>query len=133
MAVLIPVSVAILSLALVYFCWQKRKKYITAKKMNDDSWQLDLSKLLYSGIDGETDKTNGHPRMSGHGGASGIILPTITVENGSIPYSLRRNPSAEVSAQLNSDGIDQSISPSSGGNRIGPEQLSSLGARSASS
>ncbi|KAG0246437.1 hypothetical protein BGX31_002091 [Mortierella sp. GBA43] len=140
MAVLIPVSAAVLAMGLVYFCWQKRKKYITEKKMNDDSWQLDLAKLLYSGIDGETDKTYGLPRMSGSGGgggAGGIILPAITVGSGSAAaLALRRKPSAEVTAQLNSSDRGDSVEPfpsRSSSGRIGPEPMGSLSARSASS
>ncbi|KAF9985365.1 hypothetical protein BGZ65_011050 [Modicella reniformis] len=145
MAVLIPVSVALLILALTYFCWQKRKKYIIEKKMNDDSWQLDLSKLLYNGIDGETDRTFSLPRMSGviaaaaaaAGSVNGILLPDITLETGSFSYTLNRKSSAEVIAQLNSDGsgdgVDSLLPPRSSGSRMGSDQVASLSARSASS
>ncbi|KAF9336616.1 hypothetical protein BGZ91_009934, partial [Linnemannia elongata] len=68
LAVLIPVFVTIASVVAVYCLWVRRKKSINNKKLNDDSWQLDLAKLLYSGIGDEPDGTFGFPRMGGGGG-----------------------------------------------------------------
>lgn len=130
MAVLIPVFVGALSMALVYLCWQKRKKYITEKKLNDDSWQLDLSKLLQDN-DG-TDLTHSHPRMSGFGGASGIILPAITVGNRTSAYSLKQKPSDGATNDQSGNAVDSPLPSRSGSGRFGSEQAGSQGARSAS-
>lgn len=72
LAVLIPVFVTIASVVAVYCLWVRRKKAINNKKLNDDSWQLDLAKLLYSGIGDEPDGTFGFPRMGGGGGGDGV-------------------------------------------------------------
>lgn len=107
LAVLIPVCLAIISVIAVFFLWTRRKKSINRKKLNDDSWQLDLAKLLYSGIGGEPDGTFGPPRMGGGGGGgeegsttnshsrihkkknrnnnNNITLPEITIDGGSSP------------------------------------------------
>ncbi|KAF9352001.1 hypothetical protein BGX26_010098 [Mortierella sp. AD094] len=135
MAVFIPLSV-VLAGVVVLAIFLRRKRSINAK-LNDDSWQLDLSKLLYSGIGGETDGTYGPPRMSGPGGASGIMLPAITVESSSSPYGFRRQTSVEGTPRLSADrGVDsvESSTPSrSIGSRVGSEQVASFSARSASS
>lgn len=71
LAVLIPVCLTIIAVFAVFALWVRRKKSINFKKLNDDSWQLDLAKLLYSGIGGEPDGTFGPPRMGGGGGSGG--------------------------------------------------------------
>ncbi|KAI1313857.1 hypothetical protein EDD11_002458 [Mortierella claussenii] len=142
MAVLIPILTLLLACGLLFFCWQQRKKSINIKKLNDDSWQLDLAKLLYSGIGGEPDITHNCPRMSnsgGGGGLRGIILPAITV--GAVPgaYPLKRRSSAECAvARMSSDPDDDSFEPSlpplgGSSSRFGSDQVASVGARSASS
>lgn len=137
MAVLIPLAVALLFSGLVFLCWQRRKKHITEKKLNDDSWQLDLAKLLYSGIGGETDRTYGLPRMSGPGGANGIILPAITVGSPSILSPLNRSSSAEFGPQLSKDpggdSTDSNTPQRSMASRFGSDLVSGSGPRSAAS
>ncbi|KAG0200513.1 hypothetical protein BGX28_006442 [Mortierella sp. GBA30] len=85
MAVLIPLAVAIISAAAIVYFWIRRKRSINAKKLNDNSWQLDLGKLLYSGIGGEPDGTYGAPRTSGGGDSGGIVLPAVAVGSAALP------------------------------------------------
>ncbi|KAG0212512.1 hypothetical protein BGX33_003500 [Mortierella sp. NVP41] len=145
LAVLIPVFLAIASVVAVFFLWLRRKKYLNNKKLNDDSWQLDLAKLLYSGIGGEPDGTFGLPRMGSGGGDGGgedgstgnshsrsnrrgnnsITLPTITVGDGSNAPSATRQFSFAESQ-------DPSDIPRSGGSRAGSEHMASISARSGS-
>ncbi|KAG0361846.1 hypothetical protein BGZ54_008906, partial [Gamsiella multidivaricata] len=137
MAVLIPIATASLLVALIFYCWQRRKKFINERKMNDDSWQLDLAKLLYSGIGGETDGTYGLPRMSSPGGANSIVLPAITVGGVSAFSALKRRSSAEFGPRLsNEPGVDSaesSLPSRSAGSRFGSDHVASTGPRSASS
>ncbi|KAG0292380.1 hypothetical protein BGZ96_004184 [Linnemannia gamsii] len=141
LAVLIPVCLAIISVIALYILWVRRKKSINFKKLNDDSWQLDLAKLLYSGIGGDPDGTFGPPRMSGGGGGGGeegsttnshsrshkkknrninnnITLPDITVGSGSSPNI--PTPLRQVSI---SDSQDASDIPRSG-SRAGSASIS---------
>ncbi|KAF9941317.1 hypothetical protein BGZ67_005368 [Mortierella alpina] len=86
LAVLVPLAVVLAGTAAIVSFWVRRKKSINIKKLNDDSWQLDLGKLLYSGIGGESAASHmggGGRRSGGGSGASGIILPAIAV--GSAP------------------------------------------------
>ncbi|KAF9124531.1 hypothetical protein BGX30_000903 [Mortierella sp. GBA39] len=139
LAVLIPVCLTIASVVAVYCLWVRRKKSINLKKLNDDSWQLDLSKLLYSGIGGEPDGTFGPPRMDGGdgGGEEGnttnshsrsknnrnshnnIILPAITVDSG----SSQNTPSATRQFSI-SESQDTPDIPRSGGSRAGSTSIS---------
>ncbi|KAG9065546.1 hypothetical protein KI688_001834 [Linnemannia hyalina] len=138
LAVLIPVCVTIASVVAVYCLWVRRKKSINLKKLNDDSWQLDLAKLLYSGIGGEPDGTFGPPRMDGGdgGGEEGsttnshslskrirnnynnIILPAITVGSG----SSQNTPSATRQLSI-SESQDAPDIPRSG-SRAGSASIS---------
>ncbi|KAF9156860.1 hypothetical protein BG015_000038 [Linnemannia schmuckeri] len=144
LAVLIPVCVTIASVVAVFCLWVRRKKSINLKKLNDDSWQLDLAKLLYSGIGGEPDDTFGLPRMGGGGdggGGSGeegsttnshsrsrkknrnshnnITLPAIIVGSGSSPNV----PSATQQFSI-SESQDTSDIPRSGASRAGSASIS---------
>ncbi|KAG0276923.1 hypothetical protein BGZ95_006832, partial [Linnemannia exigua] len=149
LAVLIPVFVTIVSVLAVFILWLRRKKSINNKMLNDDSWQLDLAKLLYSGIGGEPDGTFGLPRMGGGGGGDGgedgsvgnsnshsltrsfrknknnIALPAITVGSGPSPNA----PSATRQLSI-SDSQDASDLPRSVGSRPGSEHMASVSARS---
>ncbi|KAF9902991.1 hypothetical protein EC991_004325 [Linnemannia zychae] len=145
LAVLIPVFVTIASVLAVFMLWLRRKKSINNKKLNDDSWQLDLAKLLYSGIGGEPDDTFGPPRMGGGGdggedGSAGnshsrifkrhknnITLPAITVGSGSSPNA----PLATRQFSI-SESQDPSEAPRSLGSRPGSEHMASVSARSGS-
>lgn len=142
LAVLIPVIVTIASVVAVFCLWVRRKKSIN-KKLNDDSWQLDLAKLLYSGIGGEPDGTFGLPRMGdgsdggGGGGEEGsttnnhsrskkknrnshnnIIVPAITVGSG----SSQNAPSATRQLSI-AESQDASDIPRSG-SRAGSASIS---------
>ncbi|KAF9115385.1 hypothetical protein BGX27_008004 [Mortierella sp. AM989] len=132
LSVFIPLAVLLAVLAFFFIRWKRRR----SAKLNDDSWQLDLSKLLYSGIGGETDGTYGLPRMSGTQGTNGIILPAITVGGFTGSYGSRRPPSTEGTPRLSidrgGDSAESSIPPRSVGSRIGSEQITSLSARSGS-
>ncbi|KAF9175137.1 hypothetical protein BGX20_008078 [Mortierella sp. AD010] len=135
MAVFIPLSVLLVGMVALAI-YLRRKRSINAK-LNDDSWQLDLSKLLFSGIGGETDGTYGLPRMNGpDGGASGIILPAITVESTPASYRSKRPTSTEGTPRLSGDrgfdNVELTVSRSIT-SRVGSEQIASYGARSASS
>ncbi|KAG0017042.1 hypothetical protein BGZ80_008669 [Entomortierella chlamydospora] len=135
MAVFIPLSVVLVGMVALAI-YLRRKRSINAK-LNDDSWQLDLSKLLFSGIGGETDGTYGLPRMNGpDGGASGIILPAITVESTPASYRSKRPTSTEGTPRLSGDrgfdNVELAVSRSIA-SRVGSEQIASYSARSASS
>ncbi|KAF8947307.1 hypothetical protein BGZ47_009604 [Haplosporangium gracile] len=142
LAVLIPVCVTIASIVAVFWLWVRRKKFINLKKLNDDSWQLDLAKLLYSGIGGEPDGTFALPRMGGDGGGgsgeegsttnshsrsrkknrnshNNIILPAITVGSGLSPNF----PSATQQFSI-SESQDASDIPRSGASRAGSASIS---------
>ncbi|KAF9291170.1 hypothetical protein BGZ68_004875 [Mortierella alpina] len=116
LAVLIPLAVALAATAAIVCFWLRRKKSITIKKLNDDSWQLDLGKLLYSGIGGEPDPSHmggGGRRNGGGSGASGVILPAIAV--GSAP------PPSYVMGQTSSS------TPASGtGSRVNVAEIEEL-------
>ncbi|KAF9207345.1 hypothetical protein BGZ49_000649 [Haplosporangium sp. Z 27] len=134
LAVFIPLAVILAMLIVLALRW-KRKRSLKAK-LNDDSWQLDLSKLLDSGTGGEIDGTYGLPPMSGPGGASGIILPAISAANTPTASGLRQQSSAEGTPRLSAD---RGYSPDNAeplhhlGNRFDPEQATGLNARSISS
>ncbi|KAF9919100.1 hypothetical protein FBU30_011173 [Linnemannia zychae] len=143
LAVLIPVLVAIASVLTIFYLWLQRKKSNNYKKLNDDSWQLDLSKLLFSGIGGEPDGTSGFPPSGGGGGGSGgedggfsrgnkkpkniIPPPVITVDNDpspSVPRATHQISPAEYQ--------DPSDISRSGGSHAGSEHRTSVSARSGS-
>ena len=144
LAVLIPVCLTIASVVAVYCLWLRRKKSINFKKLNDDSWQLDLAKLLYSGIGGEPDGTFGLPRMGGGGDGGGgggeegntinnhsrnkkknrnshnnITLPAITVDSGSSQNTPSATRQFSISESQNASDI-----PRSGGSRAGSASIS---------
>lgn len=116
LAVLIPLAVALAATAAIVCFWLRRKKSITIKKLNDDSWQLDLGKLLYSGIGGDPGPSHiggGGRRSGGGSGANGVILPAIAV--GSAP------PPSYVMGQTSSS------TPASGtGSRVNVAEIEEL-------
>jgi hypothetical protein len=127
MAILIPVSVAIAASLLVVGCWFKRKRTLAEKMLNDDSWQLDLATLLYSGIGGEPDRT---PRMSAGKGIQSIVLPAITLDGVSQPYTEKDLTELPIPESREIE------SPHSSKHESSPnvsDPTASIGARSASS
>ncbi|KAF9436004.1 hypothetical protein BGZ76_005039 [Entomortierella beljakovae] len=135
LAVFIPLAFILAALIAFFILWKrKRSRYA---KLNDDSWQLDLSSLLYSGIGGETDGTYGLPRMSGSGGGGNYVaLPAIMVGGITTASGLRRRPSNDGTPRLSLDrDIEsaESSTPSRGnGSRIVSEQVANLSTRSPS-
>ncbi|GJJ76453.1 hypothetical protein EMPS_08812 [Entomortierella parvispora] len=130
MAILIPVSVATAACLLVFGCWFKRKRSLAEKMLNDDSWQLDLAKLLYSGIGGEPDRTFGTPRMSAGKGLQGLVLPAITLDDVDQPFAEKEfiDPSTPENRDVESPHSSKHTS-----NPTGSNPVSSVGARSGSS
>ncbi|KAG0328829.1 hypothetical protein BGZ99_004317 [Dissophora globulifera] len=140
MGVLIPLIVILAAVAILGFCWQRRKRSINARKLNDDSWQLDLSKLLNSGIGGEPanlfDNASDTPHMSGfNGGPGDAVLPAIKV-GGAVPasYPLQKTFSTDFEPRSSNDRagvVGDGTESKSGSSRIDSEQMNS--ARSGSS
>jgi len=135
MAVLIPVAVALLSLMLIYCFWKRRKRSIAAKKLNDDSWQLDLPKLLHNGIGGKPDGTYDLPRIGGPGpdGGNSTSPPAIIIGSAPVSGEINRGSSTEIPTPLSSDRVMESAEFRSAGSPVGLGQLNSIKAHSDSS
>ncbi|KAF9571479.1 hypothetical protein EC968_000510 [Mortierella alpina] len=103
LAVLVPLAVVLAGTAAIVGFWIRRKKSINIKKLNDDSWQLDLGKLLHNGIGGDSAASpmGGGGRRSGGGGSggtSGIILPAIAVGSAPPPSYITGQASSSTPA-----------------------------------
>ncbi|KAF8928563.1 hypothetical protein BGZ58_009563 [Dissophora ornata] len=110
-----------------------RKRSIAAKKLNDDSWQLDLPKLLYNGIGGEPDGTYDLPRMSDPDGGNNTSLPAITVGDAPVSNEINQGSSAEIPTRLSSDRVVESEESRSAGSPVGVGHSNSVRAHSGSS
>ncbi|KAF9950362.1 Receptor-type guanylate cyclase gcy-13, partial [Mortierella alpina] len=144
LAVLVPLAVVLAGTAAIVGFWVRRKKSINIKKLNDDSWQLDLGKLLHSGIGGDSGASHmgGGGRRSGGGGggggASGIILPAIAVGSAPPPsYVMGRTsastPSSGAVSRVNVAEIEEISHPSAVIVRSASDPLQPVIARSATS
>ncbi|KAG0251227.1 hypothetical protein BG011_007756 [Mortierella polycephala] len=99
-AVLIPLAVVVSAITATYLFWNRRKKSINAKKLNDDSWQLDLLKLIISDDGSEPNPSYGESRMSGPGGggsANSIIPTRITVSSSPTSCATKQRPRSSPS------------------------------------
>ncbi|KAF9178692.1 hypothetical protein BGZ50_007538 [Haplosporangium sp. Z 11] len=102
-AVLIPLAVVVSAVAAIYFFWNRRKKSINAKKLNDDSWQLDLLKLIISDNGNEPDPSYGDRRMNDpgcEGGANAIIPPRTTDNISPTSYATKQRPRSSPSVVM---------------------------------
>ncbi|CAO3564818.1 unnamed protein product [Mortierella alpina] len=142
LAVLIPLAVVLAGTAAIVGFWVRRKKSINIKKLNDDSWQLDLAKLLHSGIGGDADASSMGGRRSGGGGggggASGIILPAIAVGSAPPPsYVMGRTsastPSSGAVSRVNVAEIEEISHPAAAIVRSASDPVHPAIARSATS
>ena len=98
--------------------------------LNDDSWQLDLAKLLYSGIGGEPDRTFGTPRMSAGKGIQGLILPAIILDGVNQPFTEKELSESSIPENPDVES-PHSFKPMT--NPTGSDPVASVGTRSASS
>ncbi|KAF9582667.1 hypothetical protein BGW38_010909 [Lunasporangiospora selenospora] len=70
LAIIIPLCLAAFAGCGLVVWWVRRKRSMN-EKLNDDSWQLDLAKLLYSGISGESTSPFNIPRNDDPDGGDG--------------------------------------------------------------
>ncbi|KAG0012233.1 hypothetical protein BGZ82_002678, partial [Podila clonocystis] len=103
LAIVLPLVFVICGVGAALAYWVKKKR-ILHDKLNDDSWQLDLKKLLNPSLGGGPEGAN-LPMMSasGNGGGEGIILPVDPNVASLAMYPMRIMSSTEGSGARSID------------------------------
>lgn len=128
LAIVLPSVFVICCVGVALAYWLKRKR-ILHDKLNDDSWQLDLRKLLNPSLGGGREGAISLPMMSSSGSNNdkNIILPAdANVANLAI-YPMRIMNSSEGSGALSTDEKDGDgvlpLPPNSTGSKPGSDHL----------
>ncbi|KAF9430133.1 hypothetical protein BGZ94_008160 [Podila epigama] len=152
LSIVLPLVLVICCIVAAFSYWIKRKRLLNSK-LNDDSWQLDLSKLLYPNGRGGSDGALNVPVMgaSGRGeggsrsgsrngsrsGSEGIILPMNSSGTNIASYAMKTASPTGSPVARSSDEKDEPISGMhplhSGGSRSGSDRAMNISGRSTAS